>query len=145
MPKAATLPQIASYSRLKKMLEEKKMTVMELYRKMRHLGVKVNPKTLYRLQSDAPVKRLDMNAATAICQVLHVQLGELIQIRTVKITLQRLPKQKQQRLDELMDRNNEGQLSKTERAELEALVEEGEALSLANTRMLVEQKRRLSK
>jgi hypothetical protein len=42
----------------------------------------------------------------------------------------KLPPRADRRLQELMDRNNEGQLSATERAELETLVELSESLSL---------------
>ncbi len=42
----------------------------------------------------------------------------------------RLPAKADQRLQELMDRNNEGLLTDTERADLESLVELSERLSL---------------
>jgi hypothetical protein len=42
----------------------------------------------------------------------------------------RLPRKADQRLQELIDRNNEGDLNALERAELEALVELSEQLSL---------------
>jgi hypothetical protein len=42
----------------------------------------------------------------------------------------RLPPRADQRLQALMDRNNEGMLTETEHAELEALVELSERLSL---------------
>ena len=42
----------------------------------------------------------------------------------------RLPPKADQRLQELMDRNNEGLLTDTERADLESLVELSERLSL---------------
>jgi len=48
----------------------------------------------------------------------------------------RLPTQADHRLQELMDRNNEGQLSKSERAELESLVEMSEQLSLVRAEAL---------
>ena len=46
------------------------------------------------------------------------------------ISMLRLPPRADRRLTELMDRNNEGQLSADERADLEALVEMSETLSL---------------
>jgi len=46
----------------------------------------------------------------------------------------RLPPRADQRLQALMDRNNEGLLTETERAELEALVELSERLSLVARR-----------
>ena len=48
----------------------------------------------------------------------------------------RLPPKTDRRLQELMDRNNEGLLSDDERAELESLVEVAEKLSLARARAL---------
>jgi hypothetical protein len=48
----------------------------------------------------------------------------------------RLPPKTDRRLQELMDRNNEGDLNESERAELESLVEVSETLSLARARAL---------
>jgi hypothetical protein len=48
----------------------------------------------------------------------------------------RLPPKADQRLQELMDRNNEGELSESEREQLEALVEMSEALSLVRAEAL---------
>lgn len=48
----------------------------------------------------------------------------------------KLPDKTDRRLQELMDRNNEGELSDTERRELEALVELSEQLSLIRAEAL---------
>jgi len=48
----------------------------------------------------------------------------------------RLPSKTDSRLQQLMDRNNDGQLSNTEREELEALVELSERLSLLRAEAL---------
>lgn len=48
----------------------------------------------------------------------------------------RLPERTDRRLQELMDRNNEGQLSENERDELESLVEMSESLSLVRAEAL---------
>ena len=48
----------------------------------------------------------------------------------------RLPLRSDRRLQELMDRNNEGELTADERAELESLVEVSETLSLVRARAL---------
>lgn len=48
----------------------------------------------------------------------------------------RLPPKTDQRLQELMDRNNEGQLTESEQADLEALVELSERLSLVRAKAL---------
>ncbi len=48
----------------------------------------------------------------------------------------RLPSKADHRLQDLMDRNNEGHLSETEREELEALAELSERLSLVRAEAL---------
>jgi hypothetical protein len=48
----------------------------------------------------------------------------------------RLRERSDRRLQELMDRNNEGELTESERAELEALVEISEELSLVRAEAL---------
>lgn len=48
--------------------------------------------------------------------------------------IRRLTRRKQTRLDVLMDKNNDGQLTREERVELEELVKEAEGLTLANAR-----------
>lgn len=48
----------------------------------------------------------------------------------------RLPEKTDRRLQELMDRNSEGRLTEDERAELEALVEISEELSLVRAEAL---------
>ncbi len=52
------------------------------------------------------------------------------------ITLLRLPEHADKRLQELMDRNNEGLLSEQERADLKALAELSEQLSLVRAEAL---------
>lgn len=52
------------------------------------------------------------------------------------ITMLRLPEHADQRLQELMDRNNEGQLTESEKADLEALAELSEQLSLVRAEAL---------
>jgi hypothetical protein len=48
----------------------------------------------------------------------------------------RLPPRSQRRLQELMDRNNEGQLNESDSADLESLVELSETLSLVRAEAL---------
>jgi hypothetical protein len=48
----------------------------------------------------------------------------------------RLPAKADHRLQELMDRNNEGRLSKEERVEMESLVEMSETISLVRAEAL---------
>lgn len=53
-----------------------------------------------------------------------------------RITMLRLPKQADQRLQDLMDRNNDGQLTHQEQADLAALAELSEHLSLVRAEAL---------
>ncbi len=53
-----------------------------------------------------------------------------------RITLLRLPNHADQRLQELMNKNNEGKLSEQERADLAALAEMSEQLSLIRAEAL---------
>jgi hypothetical protein len=48
----------------------------------------------------------------------------------------RLPAKADRRLQELMDRNNEGQLTPAERTEMEALIEVSETMSLVRAEAL---------
>lgn len=48
----------------------------------------------------------------------------------------RLPAKADRRLQELMDRNNEGRLTKEERSEMESLVEMSETISLVRAEAL---------
>jgi hypothetical protein len=52
------------------------------------------------------------------------------------ITMLRLPEQADRHLQDLMDRNNEGQLTEQERADLAALAELSERLSLVRAEAL---------
>lgn len=53
-----------------------------------------------------------------------------------EVAAMRLPKKSDDRLQHLMDRNNEGRLDSNERAELESLVEMSEAISLMRAKAL---------
>jgi transcriptional regulator with XRE-family HTH domain len=133
-----------AYSRLKRLLKQKRLSVPELHRRMRAQGLSVNVKSLYRLSDDSqPVERLDMRVAGAICQVCAVPLSEWIVFEEEAQTLRTLTAQQQNSLDALMTRNNEGLLTDTERAELHALVREAEEITLANARLLAQQQQRL--
>ena len=51
---------------------------------------------------------------------------------------EKLPADRQQLLDSLLDKNSEGTITSAERDELETLVEESEKLMVANARRLAE-------
>jgi len=132
------------YSRLKRLLADRDLTVPELYRRLQALGVRVNLKSLYRLSHDRqPLRRLDLRLAGALCQVFELPLSELIAFEAPRRRLRRLPAAKQKRLDALMARNNDGRLRAAEREELHALVREAEEIMLENARQLAQQRQQL--
>jgi Cro/C1-type HTH DNA-binding domain len=134
-----------AYSRLKRVLDEQNMSVPELHRRMRQQGFRINLKSLYRLNNDRqPLQRLDLRVAGAICQVFTLPLSELIAFETPRKKLRRLTARKQQRLDTLMARSNEGTLTSAEGQELRTLVREAEEIMLDNARQLAEQREQLA-
>jgi hypothetical protein len=136
---------VQAYSRLKRVLNAQDLTVPELHRRMREQGLKINLKSLYRLNNDQqPLQRLDLRVAGAICQVFALPLSELIVFESPTRKLRRLASAKQKRLDSLMARSNEGKLSSTEAEELRALVREAEEIMLDNARQLAEQRQQLA-
>jgi hypothetical protein len=133
---------LLAYSRLKRVLSEQRMSVPELHRRIKQRGFRVNLKSLYRLNNDQqPLERLDLRVAGAVCQVCNVPLSELIAFAPSRPRLRRLTAAKQRRLDTLMTRNNEGQLTRAEREELRRLVREAEEITLENARVLAGQRR----
>ncbi len=136
---------VQAFSRLKRLLGEQQITVLELYRRIQQQGVRVNLKSLYRLSNEQrPLQRLDLRVAGAICQVCEVPLTEWITFETGTDRLRRLSVGQQKRLDVLMARNNEGQLTEQEQEELRALVRAAEEITLSNARVLQAQREQLS-
>jgi hypothetical protein len=122
------------------------MNVPELERRIRRRGIKVNIKSLYRLNDEhARIERLDLKLAAAICEECGVSLAELITFTQPQESLRRLSSEKQKRLDALMERSNEGRLRAGERKQLEALVTDAEGITLANARFLASQRKQLRK
>lgn len=135
---------VQAYSRLRRVLGQRNLTVQELHRRIRQQGMSVNLKSLYRLNNDSlPVERLDLRVAGIICAVCAVPLSELIAFESPRPRLRHLPRQNQKRLDELMERNNNGGISHAERRELKGLVREAEEIALDNARTLAKQRQRL--
>jgi DNA-binding Xre family transcriptional regulator len=135
-----------AYSRLKRVLKQKRLSVPELHRRIRAQGIDVNIKSLYRLNHEyESVDRLDMKVAGAICQVVAVPLTDWIVFQSGAETgmLQRLALKKQAQLDELMTKNNDGALTESERMRLQVLVREAEDLAIANAQVLATQMSRL--
>lgn len=135
-----------AYSRLKRVLSELKITVPELHRRILGQGLRVNLKSLYRLNNEhQPLFRLDLRVAGAICEVCEVALSDLITFETVGENMKKLSAGKQKQLDVLMAKNNDGLLTTNERYELQALVREVEELSLQNARVLKRQRNLLER
>jgi hypothetical protein len=136
---------VQAFSRLKRVLDEQNMTVPELHRRMGERGLRINLKSLYRLNNDRqPLRRLDLGVAGAICQVFALPLSELIAFETTEKKLRRLPPAKQKRLDVLMAKSNDSKLTKVEKQELQALVREAEEIMLQNARQLARQRQELA-
>ena len=70
-------------------------------------------------------------------------LSALITFEGPRRRLQRFSAAKQKRLDTLMTKNNEGQVTPEELEELRTLVHEAEEMTLANAHILVRQRQRL--
>jgi DNA-binding Xre family transcriptional regulator len=137
----------AAYSRLKFLLDERRMTRAELQRRIAAEEHVINVKTLYRLADpDRPLERIDLRTAGAVCRALGVGLGDLVIFaEPAAATLRTLPDSQQRRLDALMQRHNEGQLGPSEVEELRRLVEEAEEIARSNARRLAEHRRLLRK
>jgi hypothetical protein len=135
---------IVAYSRLQKILDEKRLSVPELHRRLQQQNQGVNIKSLYRLNdAQQPLTRLDLRVAGAICQLCDVTLADLVDFSGQGAKLAKLTADKQDRLDTLMDTNNQGKLSRKQQRELQDLVRETQEITLHNARVLAEQQRRL--
>lgn len=121
-------------------MAEKNLTVADLHQILRKRGFEVNKKSLYRLTASQPVQKLDATIVRAVCEALEVRLQDLIQFQKPKFELKRLDPKAQQQLDRLMDKNNQGELTKNEQARFKALLDEVQRISLYNAKALLSQK-----
>jgi hypothetical protein len=136
---------VHAFSQLKRVLGERKLSIPQLQRRLEERGLIVNLKSLYRLaKDDQPLERLNLRVAGMICQVCDVPLSKLIAFELTEIRLRRLSASKQRRLDVLMDRNNQGQLTSAERKELQVLVRDAEEIALSNARKLAGQRQSMA-
>jgi DNA-binding Xre family transcriptional regulator len=131
-----------AWSSLPNLLAEKNLTVADLHQILQKRGFEVNKKSLYRLATPQTIQKLDTAIIRAICEALEVRLQDLIQFQKPKFELKRLEPRSQQELDRLMDKNNQGELTKTEQARFKALLDEVQRISLYNAKALLNQKRR---
>ena len=134
-----------AYSQLGVILARENVSVLALQRKLAAAGVPVNVKSLYRLAEDAPLQKIDLRIAAAICRTLDIALDDLISLDKPKAQLRRLDVKRQARLDALMDKNNEGRLTTLERKEFVALADMAHRISLENARTLLTERRRAGK
>ncbi len=130
-----------AWSTLPNLLAEKNLTVADLHQILRKRGFEVNKKSLYRLTASQPVQKLDATIVRAVCEALEVRLQDLIQFQKPKFELKRLDPKAQQQLDRLMNKNNQGELTKNEQARFKALLDEVQKISLYNAKALLSQKR----
>jgi DNA-binding Xre family transcriptional regulator len=134
-----------AYSQLGMILARENVSVLALQRKLAATGVPVNVKSLYRLAEDAPLQKIDLRIVAAICRTLEIALDDLISLDKPRAQLRRLDAKRQARLDALMDKNNEGQLTALERKEFVALADMAHRISLENARTLLTERRRMGK
>jgi hypothetical protein len=109
-------------------------------------GDRINAKSLYRLADpQEPLEKVDMRVVGAVCQALHVGIGDLLTFDEPTI-IEEFTAAKQARMDALVARHKEpgGQgLSGAELTELESLVGEAEVIARGNARRLANRRRRL--
>jgi hypothetical protein len=133
--------QVSLWSNLGMLLAEHNMSVLALHKRLQEKGVSVNLKSLYRLAGSQPLQKLDARIVKPICFVLGIGLSGLISLDKPELSLLKLDSVTQARITTLLDKNNQGTITKTERAELERLVDKAERISLHNARALVEYRR----
>ena len=134
--------QQSLWSNLGMLLAEHNMSVLALHKRLQEKGVSVNLKSLYRLAGSQPLQKFDARIVKPICLVLGIDLSELIPLEKPELSLLKLEPVTQARITNLLDKNNQGTITKRERAELERLVDKAEKISLHNARALVEYRRR---
>jgi hypothetical protein len=134
--------QVSLWSNLGMLLAEHNTSVLALHKRLQEKGVSVNLKSLYRLAGSQPLQKFDARIVKPICLVLGIGLSELISLEKPELSLLKLDPVTQARITNLLDKNNQGTITKRERAELERLVDKAERISLHNARALVEYRRR---
>ena len=134
-----------AYSRLKWVLEQQGLNTADLVRRVAEQGDRINAKSLYRLADpEEPLEKVDMHVIAAICQALHVGIGDLLTFDEPDI-IERFPNERQARMDSLMARLNHPEiaLQPAEMHELQSLVEDAELIARGNANRLANRRRRL--
>jgi hypothetical protein len=130
-----------AYSRLTELMQTRRLTVVDFHKALMKKGHRFDLKTIYRLASDKPLVNISAPVVRAVCETLNIDLGKLIVWQPPAPKLQRIDAKTQKRLDYLMARSNEGELTEDERTELEKFATELEALSIKNAKLLAQHAR----
>ena len=117
-------------------MRARRLSVADFHKALAAKGYRFDLKTLYRLVSDKPLMSISAPVVRAICETLEIDLGNLIVWKPIGPKLHRIDKKTQKRLDYLMARSNEGELTDSERSELEKLAGDLEMLSIKNAKLL---------
>jgi DNA-binding Xre family transcriptional regulator len=136
-----------AWSRLKTVLDRQGLSTADLVRRVSEQGDRVNAKSLYRLADpQEPLEKVDMRVIGAVCQALQVGIGDILTFDEPTI-IEELDHAKQARLDGLLSRRKHGgqALAPPEMTELNALMDEAEAVARGNARRLANQKRRIQR
>jgi DNA-binding Xre family transcriptional regulator len=136
-----------AWSRLKTVLDRQGLSTADLVRRVSEQGDRVNAKSLYRLADpQEPLEKVDMRVIGAVCQALLVGIGDILTFDEPTI-IEELDRTKQARLDGLLSRRKHGgqALAPPEMVELNALMDEAEAVARGNARRLANQKRRIQR
>lgn len=135
-----------AFSRLKSALDSQNMTTADLVRRVQEQGDRVNAKSIYRLANpEEPLEKVDMRVVGAVCQALGLGIGDLLTFAEPTL-VEAFEPVKQARMEALMARRmprSPDALSAEERAELEHLIEEAEAVARGNAHRLAARRRRL--
>src|SRR6188768_2939868 len=108
-----------AYSHLPEILSKSRLKITDLKRRLEDAGVRVNPKTLYRLTSTAPLQKIDTRVIGAICLACDVGIEEVIIFDQPRAEIQKLSDPEQERLEDLLTKHSENKLSKSETAEFD--------------------------
>ena len=124
---------LAVRSALPKILARQRLTVADLVRRIEESGFQFDKKTIYRLASGEPVRTLNLPVIAVIGRVLKLRdPGKPIlwsSALSPSPRLRRINAETQARLDKLMAKNTEGNLTTIERRELERLGRQVESCS----------------
>ena len=123
------------YPLVGQILAERNWSVPDLIKRLESRGYRFDRKTVYRLKNLKPLHQINAKLVSALCEIFDLPLDQVIALQPPK--LRRLDDAADKRLTELMDRNTEGELSESEKEELEQLGSLAQALSIQNARTLV--------